>query len=741
MQPTDFEKGFYIGAWLIEPKLNRISSEGEEGDIQNIVTPKVMALCLLLAQKQREPVSQQEIAEHVWPNLAISDSSIYQAIAQLRKALNDTQVQKHYIERVSGKGYRLIKAVRLKNGDKSSDNSVLNQSSMTTEKAVANKSIVAAVFALIILVSLVIFYTLDSMDSTESPNDLYVAPLTISSIAIRPTENLTQPKLQELDSFSHLLLSDLLSLPDISLVLIRDEAQETTADVELLHSISSNGNDLLLSAQLLERVSSNVIWAEDFVFEKDALFDLKSQVSSSLMSILSSDTTDTQTTLLTKSSLPKEQYESFVLAQYLWNKREPSTLLEAQKLFEEILKQQPDDLETLVGLCNTYLFLHTYSSWTKEQAYSTCTPLITKASDIAPDDGKVLATRALLASDVESDSTDSLFEAAIKQAPNYAEAYLWYGNHQRWKGNVNEALALHQKALSLDPLSPNINRSLAYSYLNLRRLEEAKQYYQRALTIEPNYSLRPVEELDFLPLNKARAKRFLKWSETNASNLGKRAPYLLTQALVRLGLGQIKQARQLVEQADPQEVNDAFMLYTKAALNSSEGNLDEALVLLEERYLKSLQQQANTNRHAMPYLSLLLNTGQYEKAYQLFKKHFPQIQKGGEITGKNSGQFTFLYALLQANKLDTDRSIIKQRLNDYFANTKEPNLSNAYIEWLLINNQMGEAKAAIEKMFSKGWLPDFNDNILAEKRLKTAYLTAGGEENAFTRLLESNRRF
>jgi DNA-binding winged helix-turn-helix (wHTH) protein len=48
----------------------------------------------------------------VWQQQVVSDSSVYQAIAQLRKALGDTAAEPTYIQRVSGKGYRLIAQVK-----------------------------------------------------------------------------------------------------------------------------------------------------------------------------------------------------------------------------------------------------------------------------------------------------------------------------------------------------------------------------------------------------------------------------------------------------------------------------------------------------------------------------------------------------------------------------------------------------------------------------------------------------
>ena len=103
------ESSFYVGKWLVECELNRISYAGNE----KTLVPKVMKLLQLLASDTVRSFSQDELMKVLWPDLVVSDSSVYQAIAQLRKALEDSATNPRYIERVSGKGYRLIAKVEI----------------------------------------------------------------------------------------------------------------------------------------------------------------------------------------------------------------------------------------------------------------------------------------------------------------------------------------------------------------------------------------------------------------------------------------------------------------------------------------------------------------------------------------------------------------------------------------------------------------------------------------------------
>ncbi|HEX4911280.1 MAG TPA: winged helix-turn-helix domain-containing protein, partial [Permianibacter sp.] len=101
-----------LGDWLIEPARNSLRPlvDGEAGE--RTLEPRIMAVLELLLRQSHEtggaPVSDELLLAEVWPGIAVSDASVYQAIAQLRKALGDSGKPYRYVGRVSGKGYVLL---------------------------------------------------------------------------------------------------------------------------------------------------------------------------------------------------------------------------------------------------------------------------------------------------------------------------------------------------------------------------------------------------------------------------------------------------------------------------------------------------------------------------------------------------------------------------------------------------------------------------------------------------------
>jgi len=72
------------------------------------VDPRNMRVLLLLTSRAGQVISQSEIERIAWKGVAVTPDSVYQSIAQLRRALGAGR----YIETVPRKGYRLIAQVR-----------------------------------------------------------------------------------------------------------------------------------------------------------------------------------------------------------------------------------------------------------------------------------------------------------------------------------------------------------------------------------------------------------------------------------------------------------------------------------------------------------------------------------------------------------------------------------------------------------------------------------------------------
>ena len=107
LNPVDASAPFRLADWLVEPSLNCISRDSTTVKVDG----RHMRVLLLLAKHAGEIVSVQQIEDEVWRDESVTQNSIHQAIAQLRKGLGDDRKAPRYIETVARKGYRLVASV------------------------------------------------------------------------------------------------------------------------------------------------------------------------------------------------------------------------------------------------------------------------------------------------------------------------------------------------------------------------------------------------------------------------------------------------------------------------------------------------------------------------------------------------------------------------------------------------------------------------------------------------------
>jgi Tol biopolymer transport system component/DNA-binding winged helix-turn-helix (wHTH) protein len=99
---------FYLGPWLVQPSLDRMSVEGRIVQVR----PKVMDLLVYMAGSAGTVISKETLLNDVWGTEAISESALTRTITELRSAVRDDVDQPRFLENIPKRGYRLIAPVR-----------------------------------------------------------------------------------------------------------------------------------------------------------------------------------------------------------------------------------------------------------------------------------------------------------------------------------------------------------------------------------------------------------------------------------------------------------------------------------------------------------------------------------------------------------------------------------------------------------------------------------------------------
>lgn len=109
-QPLSLIDGIRIGECTVDVPLREISAPGARRPVR--VTPKAMAVLLVLVENAGRVVSRDALIARVWPDTLPTDDVLTQAVTQLRKAFGEKRGSTRYIETIAKSGYRLLAKVQ-----------------------------------------------------------------------------------------------------------------------------------------------------------------------------------------------------------------------------------------------------------------------------------------------------------------------------------------------------------------------------------------------------------------------------------------------------------------------------------------------------------------------------------------------------------------------------------------------------------------------------------------------------
>jgi DNA-binding winged helix-turn-helix (wHTH) protein/tetratricopeptide (TPR) repeat protein len=98
---------YRFGPYTLDPAAYRLLRESEVVQL----SPKIIDLLLYLVARQPALVSKDDLFKALWPDVAVTDNALTQAVSELRQALGDDSSKPAYIQTVARRGYRFIAQV------------------------------------------------------------------------------------------------------------------------------------------------------------------------------------------------------------------------------------------------------------------------------------------------------------------------------------------------------------------------------------------------------------------------------------------------------------------------------------------------------------------------------------------------------------------------------------------------------------------------------------------------------
>ncbi len=253
-------------------------------------------------------------------------------------------------------------------------------------------------------------------------------------------------------------------------------------------SVQKTENRVRITAQLIDAVAGNHLWAERYDRELEDTFALQDEIVMKIVTALQVNLTEgEQSRVYAKGSQNFNVFLRVLESQSLMQEGSKESLNRFGQVAKEIVDMAPEsDIgNRLLGWHHWTLAMHGESPQENiKKAYA----FAQKAISIDETNGlshELLCSVYMAMKKYEKAIASG--RRAIKLQPNYAEVYFVLGQTLMYAGRIDEALVYIKKAFRLNPIPPHFYYSfLGRCYMFKEQLEDALSQFKKADQQAPN---------------------------------------------------------------------------------------------------------------------------------------------------------------------------------------------------------------------------------------------------------------
>lgn len=333
----------------------------------------------------------------------------------------------------------------------------------------------------------------------QARSDALVRSYGEHSIAVLPFVNMSDDASNEYfsDGISEELLNLLSKIPKLRVISRSSsftfkgkdiDIPAIAAQLNVAHvlegSVRKAGNQVRITAQLIEARSDTHLWSETYDRALDDIFATQNEIASAVVAQL-------KVTLLgdvpPAREIDPEAYALYLQGRHLRRQRMPATIDKAQALLQQALSMDPDYAAAWDELGAVYEAQVNLGLRPADEGI----PLLRDASDkaLAIDPDYALAHAGLgwvaLTYDNDLGASARHLNRALQLEPTNIRIFGTAANLSASLGRLDDAIALREFVIAHDPINPSGHSDLALYYSYAGRWDEAIVSLRTALTLSP----------------------------------------------------------------------------------------------------------------------------------------------------------------------------------------------------------------------------------------------------------------
>jgi TolB-like protein/DNA-binding winged helix-turn-helix (wHTH) protein len=417
---------FTLAGVKVEPDRNLITGAGAAVRVE----PKVMDVLCALAAANGEVVSREALIGAVWAVDFGGDESVSRAVSLLRKALKEAGLGEEAIETVTKRGYRLTIA-SAPAGDIGAAAEPAPQVSVSASAPRKPIKLIAAALS-VLVIALVAAFVVTHLVATEVGIGVKgfraavtrPAPAEAPVIAVLPFDDLSPGGDFEwfAEGLADELIDNLSRVP--GLVVIgrtssfqfgrnnlgaRAIGEKLGARYLIEGGVRRDGEDLRISAMLIDTRDQTTVWSESFDRKTGDVFAAQADLARAIVSALNIRMSMGDPTRMAGTS-STQAFDAFLLGRAYLRAEGAENILRASEQFRRAIALDPDYLDAYFGLIGS---LGVYDFWRPDELQAANAERAEAAAAIARIDPLNGANRVIrawtLAADGDIAGADRLF--------------------------------------------------------------------------------------------------------------------------------------------------------------------------------------------------------------------------------------------------------------------------------------------------------------------------------------------
>jgi adenylate cyclase len=330
-------------------------------------------------------------------------------------------------------------------------------------------------------------------------------------------------------------------------------AEELGVDTVLEGSVRKAGDQVRITAQLIDVSTDSHLWSETYDRELKDVFAIQDDIAQSITDALEMALSPKERRAIQNVATSDARAYDFYLRgrSYMYTKTRRD-FENAIRMFQQAIDLDAKYALAYAGLADAHSLMFRHTAISRKNAEK-AKEASEKAIALDPDSSEAHASRGLaLRINKEYAEAEREFEKAIELNPNLFEAYYYFALVRTSQGEFENATDMYLKAMEINPADYQAPIFLAQAYASLGRRQDEMKARLTSIDVLQQY-------LEMNP------------HDTRALYVG---------ALQLCIVGDQEKGLELAERASGQDENEPNVLYNGACFYAMQGDTDRSFELL-----------------------------------------------------------------------------------------------------------------------------------------------------------------